>query len=329
MTIPLRAVAVFVALLLALAACSSNDRSTTGAQQPPPPNDSASGDSTNPTTPGAGATASTDFVSAAEASRAAAEANAGKQFGGEEFGLSQQELGERSEAVEAAIGGCMAAAGFEYSPVDFGTISRAMSSDKSAPGLSTSEFVAEYGFGISTQFDKPIVELSLGDVNLQIVDNLGEADRVAYLRTLFGEHTDATYAFALETENFSRTGGCTRQAVEQSFTEAEMSASYFNPGDALIETDPRAIQAIADWHRCMVDGGLEGYLHPDDVEFSFQRRIDVITGGQDPEELTGEAAATLADLQAEERAVAAVFTDCEVNVLDPIMHQVESDYYGQ
>ena len=95
------------------------------------------------------------------------------EFAGEEFGVSQQELSEHSEAMEVAIGECMSAAGFEYIAVDFASISWAMSHDKSAPGSSRSQFVEQYGL------------------------------------------EDATYAFALETENFSRTGGCTRSAVAQ------------------------------------------------------------------------------------------------------------------
>ncbi len=223
----------------------------------------------------------------------------------------------------------MADAGFEYFPVDFSTIDRAMSSDKSAPGMSNRKFIAEYGFGITTQYGKPIVALSLGKKNQRVVDNLGEADQVAYFRTLLGEFDDATYAYGIETENFSRTGGCTRQAVEALFAPAEMSPSYFNPGDAIIATDPRAIQAIADWRVCMIEGGIDGYEHPDDVETDFQRRLDALTQGADPQELTGSKLDALNQLQAEERAVAAVFTDCENNVLDPVMHRVESDYYGR
>jgi hypothetical protein len=268
-------------------------------------------------------------VAAADASRAAAAANAGRRFGGEEFGLSMQQLAERSDAVEASIGQCMAAAGFEYVPVDFAAINKAMTSDKSAPGLSQRAFVEKYGFGITTQPDKPIVELSLGQQNRRVINNLGPADRVAYLRTLFGQNTDATFAVGLETENFSRTGGCTRAAVEKHFAPDEMGGSYFNPGDALIETDPRAKAAMADWYRCMADGGVDTYLHPGDVEISFQRRLDALTQGQDPQALTGAKLATLTGLQTEERTVAKVFTTCQNSVLDPVMSQVESDFYGR
>jgi hypothetical protein len=269
------------------------------------------------------------FISAAEASRLAAEANQGAQFGGEEFGLSERQLVERSDAVEALIGQCMADAGFEYFPVEFSTIDRAMSSDKSAPGMSNRKFVAEYGFGITTQYEKPIVALSLGKKNQRVVESLGETDQVAYYRTLLGEFEDATYAYGLETEDFSRTGGCTRQAVEQLFTEGETSLAYFNPGDAIIATDPRAVQAIADWHVCMVEGGVDAYEHPDDVETNYQRRLDALTQGADPQELTGTKLEALTQLQAEERFVAGVFTDCENNVLDPVMNRVEADYYGR
>ncbi|MDH3302445.1 MAG: hypothetical protein OES24_18240 [Acidimicrobiia bacterium] len=319
------------ALLLVPAACSGTERAAE------PDGSATSVDSTavaesvsaeaGDTVAGSGS--STEVLSAAEASRAAAEANAGRQVGGEEFGLTMEQLAERSDAVEESIGVCMSEAGFEYFPVDFGEIRRAMTSDKSAPGLSNSEFIEQYGFGITTQFDKPMVELSLGEQNRRIVDNLGEADRVAYLRTLYGENTDATYAAGLETENLSRTGGCTRTAIEAHFSPEELSASYFNPGDALIETDPRAQEAIAAWYDCMVDGGVDGYLHPGDVEIGFQRRLDALTTGRDPEDLAGDELAALTQLQNEELEVAGVFTRCEANVLDPAMERVEDEYFGR
>lgn len=272
---------------------------------------------------------STEVLSAAEASRAAAEANAGQQVGGEEFGLTMEQLAERSDAVEESIGVCMSDAGFEYFPVDFGETRRAMTSDKSAPGLSNSEFIEQYGFGITTQFDKPMVVLSLGEQNRRVLDNLGEADRVAYLRTLYGENTDATYAAGLETENLSRTGGCTRTAIEAHFAPEELSASYFNPGDALIETDSRAQEAIAAWYDCMVEGGIDAYQHPADVEIGFQRQLDALARGRDPEDLTGDELAALTQLQNEEREVAGVFTRCEATVLDPAMQRVEDEYFGR
>ncbi len=332
-------VIVGVATLSIIAACSTTttppaDTPNVLAEEPTAPPAAASTGESAPPDAGteAGSTAPAPApVGAAEASRQAAEANAGKQFGGEEFGLTMEQLVERSEQVEALIGQCMADAGFEYFPVDFSTIRDAMTSDKSAPGLSGSEFVEQYGFGITTQFDKPIVELSLGEQNRRVLENLGEADRVAYLRTLFGEHADATYAYGLEAEDLSRTGGCTRQAVEQLFTADELSTSYFNPGDAIISQDPRALQAVEDWKACMIDGGIDTYSHPDDVEDDFQRRLDALTeaAGVGPEELAGADRAALQALQEEELRVAAVFVHCENTTLDPAMERVEAEYFGR
>ncbi|MDH5520539.1 MAG: hypothetical protein OEZ14_08400 [Acidimicrobiia bacterium] len=322
-----------LAVLLMMSACSDNGNAvaepdSVGTVSDPPAvaADSASaGDDAAPVS----GSSSTEVLSAAEASAAAAAANAGQQVGGEEFGLTMEQLAERSDAVEESIGVCMAEAGFEYVPVDFGEIRRAMTSDKSAPGLSNAEFVEQYGFGITTQFDKPMVELSLGEQNRRIVDNLGDADRVAYLRTLYGENTDATYAAGLETENLSRTGGCTRTALTEHFRPEELSASYFNPGDALIETDSRAQEAIAAWYDCMVEGGIDAYQHPGDVEIGFQRQLDALSKGRDPEDLAGDDLATLTQLQNEELEVAGVFTHCEAAVLDPAMERVEDEYFGR
>lgn len=317
----MRVSAFAVAVAIMTSACTDTGQESPGPTLDPSANTSAA----NPPEAGDAGEATGQVVSAAEASRAAAEANQGREFGGEEFGLSQKQLVDRSEAVESSIGECMATAGFEYLPAEFSTVRSAMTSDKSAPGLNNREFIEQFGFGITTQFDKPIVELSLGEQNQRVIDSLGDADRVAYLRTLFGEHTDATYAFGLETEDFSRVGGCTKAAVELYFTTQEMSVSYFNPGDALIETDPRAQQAIAEWADCMAEGGIDQYLHPDDVEADFQRRLDALAGGVDPEDLSG---APIAALQDEERRVAEVFSRCEDNVLDPVMNRVEEEFYG-
>jgi len=149
------------------------------------------------------------YVSAQARAETAASQAAGGQFGTEEFGLTMRDLTTRAEEVESLISVCMAEAGFEYIPVDFTTIRQAMVSDKSAPGLSGSEYLSQYGHGISTQEEKPIVEIGLGDQNRRILDGLSDPDQVAYTRTLWGDNDDATFASVLESEAFSRTGGFT------------------------------------------------------------------------------------------------------------------------
>ncbi|MFN2484425.1 MAG: hypothetical protein ABR509_05740 [Candidatus Limnocylindria bacterium] len=228
------------------------------------------------------------------------------------------------EAVEAHIGQCMADAGFEYVPVDFETIRAAMTSDKSAPGLSEEQFLAEFGYGITTEFPKPIVTIGLGEDNARIRDALPEADRVAYDRTLLGEDREAVFAYALEAEDFSRTGGCTRGAVEHEFTPEEVSQSYFNPRDALIEQDPRVIAALEEFAACMEDAGYE-YRHPDEVEQDLHDRLDAVSQGADPTTLTGPELDALMELQDYERAVVPVAVECEATHLEPVVDQVDSE----
>lgn len=283
-----------------------------------------SGEAGTSSTPGSSST----YLPAEARAQAAAETALGRQFGTEEFGLTMGELTARAEEVESLISQCMAEAGFEYVPVDFTTTRKAMTSDKSAPGLSSSEYLREYGHGITTQEDKPIVEIGLGDQNRRILEGLSEIDRVAYRRTLWGEDDDATFAFGLESEDFSRTGGCTREAIEQVFDPAELAATYFNPADALILLDPRAQDALDDFAACMGDAGF-AYRHPDDVDIDLQIRYDTLVEGRDHDELTDVERDQLALLQDEERVVTGASDSCERQFLEPVLDRLEEEFFGR
>lgn len=256
--------------------------------------------------------------------------------GTEEFGLSMEVLVSNIEAVEGLIAECMNEAGFEYIAGDFNTVRRGMVADKSLPGISEDEFIAQYGFGISTLYTGLGPQLSdvmtpaqigLGEQNIQIFNNLSPADQVAYNRTLFGENTDATFAVSIEIEDFSRTGGCTRLAIEQVFRPEQLSTTYNNPKDALIEQDPRMIAALADFAECMRAAGFD-YNHEREIERDFRSRLDTITGGAPLESLSADAQAALTELQGEERAAATATSDCEGEILDPVVSQIERELYA-
>ena len=252
---------------------------------------------------------------------------AGSQYGGEEFGLTFEELAERVDQVESAVGECMAAQGFEYIPVDFSTVRDAMTSDKSAPGMAESEFIDTYGFGITTQDDKPIVAVGRGDDNRRIIESLSEPDRVAYLRALYGRNTDATFAYGLEDEDFSRTGGCTLTAVEQYFTEEELKATYLNPADALVEQDPRVQDALESYAQCMSEAGF-GFGSPDAVEGWLWDEYDALVGERAPAELEGAELAALEELRAAELPLARASQDCERSLLEPVVDRIENELIG-
>jgi hypothetical protein len=256
--------------------------------------------------------------------------------GKEEFGMTREELFTAIENVEAQISQCMREAGFEYIAVDYSTVRKGMTADKSLPRMPEREFIREYGFGISTLYTGLAPQLSelrtpaqigLGEQNLEIYRNLSPADQVAYSHTLFGEHPDATFAVALETEDFSRTGGCTRSAIETFFTEEQMSATYINPFDVLVDKDPRMVAANAEFANCLREAGFE-YNHEKEIEPDVRKRLDTITGGAPLEALSSEARTALAELQVYERGLAVATLSCEARHLDPVADQVEREYYA-
>ena len=263
-------------------------------------------------------------------------ASAGPIPGKEEYGMTMKELFSAIENVEAEISTCMSAAGFEYVAVDYNTVRRGMTSDKSLPGMSEGQFVDQYGYGISTLYTGLAPQLSqlrtpaqigLGEQNVQIFMNLSPADQVAYSHALFGEHPDATFAVALETEDFSRTGGCTRSAIQKFFTPEQMNATFLNPFDALVDKDPRMVAANSKYAGCLRAAGYE-YNHERDIEPDLRKNLDTITSGQPVEALSSDARTALADLQNYERALASVAVDCERQYLDPVADQVERELYG-
>lgn len=256
--------------------------------------------------------------------------------GKEEFGMTKDQLVTNIEAVEALISQCMREAGFEYIAADYNTVRRGMVADKSLPGMGERQFIEEYGYGISTLYTGLAPQISdvltpaklgLGDQNVRIFQSLSPADQVAYTHTLFGEHPDATFAVALETEDLSRTGGCTRKAIEQTFSADQFSATYLNPFDALVEQDPRMIAASTQYADCLRASGFD-YNFERDIEPDLRKRLDAITDGLPFDSLSSEARAALAELQTYERALAAVAVNCEARYLDPVANQVERELYA-
>jgi hypothetical protein len=256
--------------------------------------------------------------------------------GKEEFGMTKDQLVTNIEAVEALISTCMREAGFEYIAADYNTVRRGMVADKSLPGISDRQFIEQYGYGISTLYTglapqisdvSTPAKLGLGDRNVRIFESLLPADQIAYSHTLFGEHPDATFAVALETEDFSRVGGCTRTAIEQVFSAEQFSVTFLNPFDALVEQDPRMIAANAEFAECLRVAGFD-YEHERNIEPDLRKRLDTVTGGLPVESLSSDARTALQELQGYERALASVAVDCEIRFLDPVANQVERELYA-
>jgi hypothetical protein len=252
--------------------------------------------------------------------------------GDAEFGLTEQEIARRVDAVETIVATCMNSAGFEYVPVDPATARIAMDSDSKVGGTSPDQFRAEFGYGITTLFAGADNQATLGagEENVRIRNALSAADRVAYNRALYGENPSATFVVSLDEESFSQTGGCTRTAVEQVFSADELGASFVNyqdEQDAQILADPRVIEAYTNWSSCMREAGYT-YRDPAEIEADLPARLTSITQGADPESLSGGAQTALAALQDEEVAIAAADFGCEQQYVADTYQQVAADLFG-
>jgi hypothetical protein len=257
--------------------------------------------------------------------------------GTEEFGMTPKQLVQSIEKVEAHISKCMRDQGFQYVAVDYITVRKGMGADKNMPGLSEEEFINKYGYGVSTLYTGQPPQLAkgysparvgLGERNVQIYKNLSPADRVAYNRALLGENTDATFAVGLETENFSRTGGCTRKAIEKVFRPEQLKATYYNPKDALINKDPRMKAALRRYAREMRKAGFN-YNHPDEAEPDIRERLAALTNGGTilVKEMSPEQSAALKKLQDYERRVAVLNFKLAEELFEPVEEKIQREMY--
>lgn len=259
--------------------------------------------------------------------------------GTEEFGMSPRELVESVEKVEAAIARCMREQGFEYVAADYETVRNGMRADKRLPGVSEEEFIDRFGYGVATMYNGLPPQLQagyspgkvgLGERNVAIYQALPPASQVAYTRALFGRNPDATFAIALERENFSRVDGCTKTGVAQVFTAEQMAASYYNPTDAQINRDPRMQAALRKYAQEMRRAGFD-YDHPDGVEPDVIKRLNALTQGQTiaPEQMSPDQRRALKELQDYERRVARKNFELVEKLFDPVEEQIAKEMFAR
>jgi len=149
------------------------------------------------------------------------------------------------------------------------------------------------------------------------MQNLPPAQQAAYKLTLLGPNQDIDFAVALDDEDFSDSGGCTREAVSQVFTPDQLTGNYVNPKDVLVEQDPRMRDAQDQWAKCMQDQGYN-YKEDGDIVDDFKKRLGaLLQPDEDPAELTGNRLDKLHAMQADEVKLSLVELDCKEKFLDP------------
>jgi len=260
-------------------------------------------------------------------------------LGTEEFGMSPRELVQAIEKTEELIARGMREQGFQYIAVDYNTVRDGMAADKRLPGLSEEEFISRHGFGMSTLYtglppqlstDYSPARIGLGERNVQIFRSLSPADQVAYNRAFLGEDVSATFAVGLEIEDLSRTGGCTRKAVEQVFKPEQLKSTHYNPQDALINKDPRMRAALGFWRREMKKAGFD-YGHPDEIEPDLRNRLNALTEGGKllVTKMSPDQRAALRKLQDFERAVSVKSFKMKEEILEPVEERIQKELFSR
>ena len=172
--------------------------------------------------------------------------------------------------------------------------------------------------------------MGLGPRNVEIYSKLSPSDRVAYNRALLGNNLNLTFAVALETEDFSGCGGCTRTAIAQVFKPEQMTATYFNPTDALVYRDPQLKSALRYYALEMRKAGFS-ISHPDEAENDIRHRLAAITegGAITPATMSPEQRAALKELQTYELRAAAKNYELKVKVLDPLEAKIQRQLFAR
>ncbi|HVF15146.1 MAG TPA: hypothetical protein VM942_11135 [Acidimicrobiales bacterium] len=239
----------------------------------------------------------------------------------EQIGLDEEGGLQRQIQAESIVRDCMKGQGFTYVPVD---PTQRRATLVGSVGLSAEEFERQFGYGITTLYEQ--------NRRLQAEQaaaaGVSEADRPTYDRALYGERTDATLFEALDAGDFSRLGGCSREATNQVFGGADVVdrlQAGLDELDERVASDPRMAPAVDAWSECMRAAGHD-LARPEDVDTTLAAKLEAIVGPpQRSATVVAYDQAALAALQREEVALVAADVRCEEEHLSEVEDEVQAE----
>lgn len=265
------------------------------------------------------------------------------------LGLDDAGLALKQARVEELVKACMKTAGFDYVPVDPNATKAAITGTS---GLTDEEFRRQFGYGISTVFEK-VVEISQSsqsvDPNVTYRSRLDPAGQQAFDIGLTGGKSDVSVSGAVEAAKAGELGGlggCVEVATTEVFGGANVISALakIEELDARAEADERLIKARADWSNCMRKLGFD-YQEPNAVDGAIMDKLIAIVGPSAAKVLGEDArfsplvfgTATvppydkdaLARLQTEELATAEADLDCEEKYVVDAEDKVKAEYVKQ
>lgn len=247
----------------------------------------------------------------------------------EQVGFELTDSSDKERKVESEIQVCMEAQGFEYVAVDPAARRAAL---LGATGVSEDEFEEQYGYGITTLYEQRRQQAS-GEANAKIRAALNESERAAYDRALRGDNLDATFEDAVTAGDFTRLGGCTKEATEKVYGGGELLRSLQTGLEELetrILADARMVKAVAAWSECMRKEGYELTI-PEDLDVVLKQRLVAIVGSEplaatEPGAPPAYDGAALKALQTDEVKMVATDITCEEEHLEAVEKSVRDQY---
>lgn len=248
----------------------------------------------------------------------------------ESVGFDGDTILERQARAENLIRDCMQAQGFEYVPVDPAAREAELVGSR---GLTDEEFNDQFGYGITTLFEQRLQQSESGP-NQELYAALGDAEKAAYDRALYGEDKTATFAVGLDTGDFSRLGGCTKEAANEVFGGAAFVADLTAKLDELDEqilADARVFEAIEKWSACMGDAGYD-LADQDEVDVLLENQLEAIVGPLETVTATPPGAEPAYDVQAlralqrEEVEMVRADIRCEEKHVTAVEEDVRAEY---
>ena len=242
----------------------------------------------------------------------------------EQLGLEQDGILERQAKAENYIRDCMTAQGFEYTPVDPQAQRAALVGQAD---MSEEDFNKQYGYGITTLYDKEQTADS-SNPNDKYRATLSEADRAAFDHALYGDDTTATFGQALDTGDYSRLGGCTKDAADKVFGGVAVLQSLqqkLDDLDSSILEDGRMVKAVQAWSKCMADAGFPDLTEQDQVDTVLTAKLEQIVGPPDDPNPDYDHAALKA-LQSQEVSMVASDISCEKAHISKVEDKVRAEY---
>jgi hypothetical protein len=248
----------------------------------------------------------------------------------EQVGFDGDSVFERQARAENLIRACMRKQGFDYVPLDPAAQQAELVGTR---GLSEEEFNEQFGYGITTLYEERLRQSVTGP-NQDYYATLTAEEQAAYDRALYGEDKTATFAVALDTGNFSKLGGCLKEATTEVFGGPELVADLTAALDELDEqilADQRVFDAVEEWSACMRRAGYD-LAEQDEVDVYLENALEGIVGPLEEAEPTPAGAEPAYDvealraLQREEVEMVKADIACEEEHVEEIEVKVRTEY---